>query len=400
MQDAATDPIVTANALEITLALALTATLAAAAALATGRVARRLLNVVGREELGTLPLARRTLRVARVVTFLVVFVVLAFPALDLAGFNPGVGLNSADLGYWAARTGVRIVALLLLAFVVVRVITIVISRAELDLSVGTGLDALERRKRAQTIASLARRVLTGLIWATALLIVLRELQVDITPVLAGAGILGLAVGFGAQTLVRDVISGFFLIIEDQVRVGDVAVVNGTGGLVEQINLRTIVLRDFEGIVHMFPNGEIKTLANRTKDFAFYVIDLPIEYGADPEQVAALVREAGAVLMADAKFAPSILEPVEIVGVDDFRDSAVIFKLRIKTIPLKQWEVGRELRRTPQAGHPRPAGPQAGAGGPRPQLERGVPRIHARPRPGRGRALHSLPDCPLPGGLPG
>ena len=344
MQDAATDPIVTANALEITLALALTATLAAAAALATGRVARRLLNVVGREELGTLPLARRTLRVARVVTFLVVFVVLAFPALDLAGFNPGVGLNSADLGYWAARTGVRIVALLLLAFVVVRVITIVISRAELDLSVGTGLDALERRKRAQTIASLARRVLTGLIWATALLIVLRELQVDITPVLAGAGILGLAVGFGAQTLVRDVISGFFLIIEDQVRVGDVAVVNGTGGLVEQINLRTIVLRDFEGIVHMFPNGEIKTLANRTKDFAFYVIDLPIEYGADPEQVAALVREAGAALQADAKFAPSILEPVEIVGVDDFRDSAVILKLRIKTIPLKQWEVGRELRR--------------------------------------------------------
>jgi small-conductance mechanosensitive channel len=344
MQDAATAPIVSANALEITLALALTATLAAAAALATGRVARRLLNVVGREELAAVPLARRTLRVARVLTFLVVFVVLAFPALDLAGFNPGVGLNSADLGQWAARTGVRIVALLLLAFVVVRVITIVISRAELDLAAGTGLDALERRKRAQTIASLARRVLTGLIWATALLIVLRELHVDITPVLAGAGILGLAVGFGAQTLVRDVISGFFLIIEDQVRVGDVAVVNGTGGLVEQINLRTIVLRDFEGIVHMFPNGEIKTLANRTKDFAFYVIDLPIEYGADPEKVAALVREAGAALMADAKFAPSILEPVEIVGVDDFRDSAVILKLRIKTIPLKQWEVGRELRR--------------------------------------------------------
>jgi moderate conductance mechanosensitive channel len=343
MQDAAT-PALSANVLEVTLALALAATLAAAAALATGRVARRLLDVVGREELATVPLARRTLRLAKVVTFLVVFVVLAFPALDLAGFSPGVGLNSEDLGQWAARTGVRIVALLLLAFIVVRVITIVISRAEMDLSVGTGLDALERRKRAQTIASLARRVLTGLIWATALLIVLRELHVDITPVLAGAGILGLAVGFGAQTLVRDIISGFFLIIEDQVRVGDVAVVNGTGGLVEQINLRTIVLRDFEGTVHMFPNGEIKTLANRTKDFAFYVIDLPIEYGANPDSVAAVVREAGAALQADPKFAPSILEPVEIVGVDAFQDSAVILKLRIKTIPLKQWEVGRELRR--------------------------------------------------------
>jgi len=344
IQDPIADPAVSANVVEITLALALTATIAVAAALLTGRLARRLLDVVGREELASVRLAHRTLRVVKAMTFLIVFVVLAFPALDLAGFRPGVGLNSEDLGQWAARTGVRIVALLLLAFVVVRVITIVISRAELELSVGTGLAALERRKRAQTIASLARRVLTGLIWTTAILIVLRELHVDITPVLAGAGILGLAVGFGAQTLVRDVISGFFLIIEDQVRVGDVAVVNGTGGLVEQINLRTIVLRDFEGAVHMFPNGEIKTLANRTKDFAFYVIDLPIEYGADPDTVGALVREAGDALQADLKFAPSILAPVEIVGVDDFRDSAVILKLRIKTIPLKQWEVGRELRR--------------------------------------------------------
>ena len=109
-----------------------------------------------------------------------------------------------------------------------------------------------------------RRALSALIWTTAVLIVLRELDVDITPVLTGAGIVGLAIGFGAQTLVRDVITGFFLIVEDQVRVGDVAMVNGIGGLVEQINLRTIVLRDVEGVVHVIPNGEIKTLANRTQ----------------------------------------------------------------------------------------------------------------------------------------
>ena len=344
MQDAAAAPVLSENALEVTLALAMAATLAAAAALAAGRVARRLLNIVGHDELANQPLARRTLRVARGITFLVAFVALAFPALDLAGFNPGVGLASEDLGRWAARTGLRIIALFLLAFVIVRVITIVISRAEMDLSMGTGLDALERRKRAQTISSLARRVLTGLIWATTILIVLRELDVDITPVLAGAGILGLAVGFGAQTLVRDIISGFFLIIEDQVRVGDVAIVNGTGGLVEQINLRTIVLRDMEGVVHTFPNGEIKTLANRTKDFAYYVIELGFEYGEDVERVVSVVKEAGAAVIADPQFAPSILEPVEVLGVDDFRDSAVILKVRIKTIPLKQWEVGRELRR--------------------------------------------------------
>jgi small-conductance mechanosensitive channel len=337
-------PAIPANALEITLALALAATLAVAAALTIGRIARRLFNVIGREELAAEPLAQRTLRIARALTFVVVFLALAFPALDWAGVRPGVGMEPQDLGQWATRTGLRIVALLLMAFVIVRLVSAVIVRAERDLDVGSGLDALERRKRAQTIASLARRALSGLIWSCAVLIVLRELDVDITPVLAGAGILGLAVGFGAQTLVRDVITGFFLIVEDQVRVGDVATVNGIGGLVEQINLRTIVLRDLEGVVHVIPNGEIKTLANRTKDYAYYVIDLGIEYEADIDQVIGLVQEAGRDLLADPRFAPSILEPVEVLGLDAFTESAVTLKVRIKTVPLKQWEVGRELRR--------------------------------------------------------
>jgi moderate conductance mechanosensitive channel len=337
-------PAVPANVLEVTLAVALAATLAGAAALAVGRVARRVLTAIGRENTLAEPLAHGTLRVVRLMSFLVVFAVLAFPALDLAGVNLAVGLHSEDLGRWAAETGIRIVALMLLAFVVVRILSAVIVRAERDMSVGTGLDALERRKRAQTLASVVRRGLSILIWTTAVLIVLRELDVDITPVLTGAGIVGLAVGFGAQTLVRDVITGFFLIIEDQVRVGDVAMVNGTGGLVEQINLRTIVLRDFEGVVHVIPNGEIKTLANRTKDYSYYVIDLGIDYDADTDRVIALVRDTGATLMREPEFAPFILEPVEVLGVDDFKDSSVTLKMRIKTVPLKQWEVGRELRR--------------------------------------------------------
>jgi small-conductance mechanosensitive channel len=337
-------PAVPPNILEITLALALAAVVAAAAALVVGRVARRLLTAVGRESLANEPLAQRTLRAARVTTFVVGFLVFAFPALDFAGVELQAGLGSGDLGRWAAVTGVRILALLLLAFIVVRVLSAVIVRAESDIDVGTGLDALERRKRAQTIARLVRGALTGLIWTTAVLIILRELDVDITPVLTGAGIVGLAIGFGAQTLVRDVITGFFLIVEDQVRVGDVAMVNGTGGLVEQINLRTIVLRDFEGVVHVFPNGEIKTLANRTKDFSYYVIDLGVEYDADVDQVIALVRATGSQLQADPAYGPFILEPVEVLGVDDFKDSVVTLKMRIKTVPLKQWDVGRELRR--------------------------------------------------------
>jgi len=358
--------------LDVTLALLMAATIAAAAALGVGRLAHRLLTAVGRQSLASEPIVERTLRAARAMTFIVVLAVVAFPALDLAGVEVHAGLQSEDLGRWAATTGVRILALLLLAFVVVRTLSAVIVRAENELEVGSGLDALERRKRAQTIARLLRGALTGLIWTTAALIVLRELDVDITPVLTGAGIVGLAIGFGAQTLVRDVITGFFLIVEDQVRVGDVAMVNGIGGFVEQINLRTIVLRDVEGIVHVVPNGEIKTLANRTKDYSYYVINLGIEYDADVDHIIALVREAGAALQADPAYAASILEPVEVLGVDDFKDSVVTLKVRIKTVPLKQWEVGRELRRRIKKIFDR-----EGIRIPSPQLEVRL----SRPRPG-------------------
>jgi small conductance mechanosensitive channel len=322
------------------------ATLAAFAALFAGRLARRVLTTVSRETHHQVaePLARGTLRVVRLMTFVVMFAIFAFPFLDVAGVKLGVGLHSDDLGRWAAETGVRIVALLVLAFVVVRILSAVIVRAERELASGSGLDALERRKRAQTLASVVRRALSALIWTVAGLMVLRELDVDITPVLTGAGIVGLAIGFGAQTLVRDIISGFFLIIEDQVRVGDVAVVNTIGGLVEEINLRTIVLRDMEGAVHVIPNGEIKTLSNRTKDFSYYVVTLGIEYDEDTDRVVAAVRQAAAGLTADPAYGPHILEPIEILGVDDFQDSSVALKFRIKTVPLKQWEVGRELRR--------------------------------------------------------
>jgi small conductance mechanosensitive channel len=174
--------------------------------------------------------------------------------------------------------------------------------------------------------------------------ILREFRIDIAPVLAGAGIAGVALGFGAQTLVRDVISGFFLILEDQVRVGDVAAINGTGGLVEEINLRTIVLRDVDGTVHVFPNGAINTLANRSKDFSYYVIDLGITYREDPDRVVAVLKEVGADLQRDPQFGPFILEPIEVLGIDAFADWSVRLKLRIKTVPLKQWDVGRELRK--------------------------------------------------------
>jgi moderate conductance mechanosensitive channel len=174
--------------------------------------------------------------------------------------------------------------------------------------------------------------------------ILQQFKIDIAPVLTGAGIAGVAVGFGAQTLVRDVISGFFLLFENQVRVGDVAAINGTGGLVEQLNLRTIVLRDVEGTVHVFPNGAISTLANKSKDYSYYVIDLGVSYREDPDRVAAILREVGAEMQADPTYGPFILGPLEIQGVDAFADWWMVIKMRIKTVPLKQWDVGRELRK--------------------------------------------------------
>jgi small conductance mechanosensitive channel len=289
-------------------------------------------------------LVRGPLRLVSIATFLLLVVVLLFPAFELAGLQPRVGHRLQPAAGWIFDSGLSVLMIALVAYALVRATALIVKRFEFEVTKGTTLDALERAKRARTLGSVVSKVMTALISGIAGLMILREFGLDITPVLTGAGIAGLAVGFGAQTLVRDIISGFFLILEDQVRVGDVAAINGTGGLVEEINLRTIVLRDAEGTVHVFPNGSINTLANRSKDFSYYVIDLGISYREDPDRVAAILREVSGELQADPKFAPFILEPVEILGVDAFTDWAVTMKFRIKTVPLKQWEVGREFRK--------------------------------------------------------
>ena len=174
--------------------------------------------------------------------------------------------------------------------------------------------------------------------------VLQQVGVEIGPILASAGVLGLAVGFGAQNLVRDVISGFFLILEDQVRVGDVAIVNGTGGLVEKINFRTLVLRDLSGTVHVIPNGAVNSMANMTKEWSAYVFDIGVAYKEDVDRVIEVMRQVGAELRGDPEFGPLLLEDVEIFGLDQFGDSALVIKGRLKTLPIKQWDVGREFKR--------------------------------------------------------
>ncbi len=241
-------------------------------------------------------------------------------------------------------TLIRILLIGAVAYVVIRLATAAARRLERNMSRGDGFEGAERRKRAQTIGRIVQKTISIVIATMAMLMVLRQLDIDITPVLTGAGIVGLAVGFGAQTLVRDVISGFFLIFEDQIRVGDVAVVNGQGGLVEEVNLRTLVLRDEKGAVHIFPNGEVKTLANMSKDFSYYVVTVGVAYDGDVDRVVEAMNAAGMVVARNPDLAPHILEPLEVLGVDAFEPGQLVVKARIKTVPLKQWLVGRELRK--------------------------------------------------------
>lgn len=202
----------------------------------------------------------------------------------------------------------------------------------------------ESAKRVETLVRLLRQGVLIALWVMVLLIILREVGVEITPILASAGIVGLAVGFGAQNLVRDVISGFFMILENQVRVGDVAIVNGTGGVVEKVNFRTIVLRDLSGVVHVFPNGAVSTMSNMTKEWSGYVLDMGVAYKEDVDKVMDVMRQVAAEMRTDEYFGTLMIHDIEIFGVDDFADSAVVIKARLKTKPIKQWEVGREYRR--------------------------------------------------------
>ncbi|HET9963485.1 MAG TPA: mechanosensitive ion channel family protein [Nitrospiraceae bacterium] len=241
----------------------------------------------------------------------------------------------------------RILLVLLLGYVAIRFVRLGLQQLEKVIVLASDQSdqlAGVAQKRAATLTGILRTIaLTG-IWAIVLIITLQSVGLDMTPILAGAGILGLAVGFGAQNLVRDVISGFFIILEDQIRLGDVAVINGTGGLVETITFRTISLRDFSGVVHIIPNGAINTLSNMTKEWSAFVLDMGVAYREDTDKVVKLMQDVGEELRHDPMFGSRMIEPIEVVGVEDFSDSAVTLRARIKTKPLEQWTIGREYRR--------------------------------------------------------
>lgn len=245
------------------------------------------------------------------------------------------------------KTGLRIAMLLLFAWFAMKLLQKFLQRLEKHLikkSEDEGEPASESEKRIETIVRLIKQACLIALWLTLGIVILKEFGVEIGPIIASAGVVGLAIGFGAQNLVRDFISGFFIILENQIRVGDVAILNGTGGLVEKINFRTTVLRDLGGVVHIFPNGTITTLSNLTNEWSAYVFDIGVAYKENTDLVIEVMQEVGKKMREDEKYGKSMLEELEIFGIDKFGDSSIIIKGRIKTKPIKQWEVGREFLR--------------------------------------------------------
>jgi small conductance mechanosensitive channel len=202
----------------------------------------------------------------------------------------------------------------------------------------------EYKKRAETLATVVTYLFNVIIFVVGAVTILSQFRIKVGPILAAAGVVGVAVGFGAQHLVRDVISGFFILLDDQIRAGDVVVIAGKGGLVEKVSLRMTILRDLAGNVHYVRNGEITVVTNMTKEYSRYVFDIGVAYREDVDEVIKVIKEVDEDLRGDPELGPEILEPIEILGLDQFADSAVIIKARTKTKPIKQWSVAREFNR--------------------------------------------------------
>lgn len=248
------------------------------------------------------------------------------------------------IGHAAVRASLEIVLIAVLAYAALRLISRAIDRLERRLAASPSPDGLEHAKRTRTLTALIANTSRIFIIATASVMVLDKLGVNITPILTLGSILGLAVGFGAQTLVKDVIAGFFLILENQIRVGDSAEINGVGGLVEAIHLRTVILRDVRGAVHIFPCGSITMTTNLTKDFAYAVVDIIVPLERDPDASINALKEIGADLRKDSAWRDAVIDAVEVLGIDTIGPAGLTIRARIKTLPQRQWDVARELRR--------------------------------------------------------
>jgi small conductance mechanosensitive channel len=242
----------------------------------------------------------------------------------------------------AAGAGLRIVAIVGAAWIAVAVGQRAVR--SLRMRIASRLDDREAVQRAETLGRVVRYLIAVVVSIVAGMLVLGELGVSVAPILGAAGVVGLAVGFGAQSLVKDFFTGFFLLLENQIRQGDVVRIGEHSGLVEEVTLRYVRLRDYEGHVHFVPNGMVGSVVNMSRGFAQAVIDASVAYGADLDDAMAVMREVAADMRRDPAFAERILDDLEMAGVDRWADSAVIIRARLRVKPLEQWAVRREYLR--------------------------------------------------------
>ena len=244
---------------------------------------------------------------------------------------------------WLLNHGIPIILIVIVALVARKILKSAIHRFEKRLE-QDGIVPSEREKRAKTLSGITSTTITVVMYLAAAMMIITECGINIGPLLAGAGIAGVAIGFGAQSLVKDVISGFFLLMENQIRVGDVANIAGIGGLVEAINLRTTRLRDLEGKVHIIPNGSIEVATNFTREWSRALVEIGVAYKEDVDTVIGVLKEVGEEMSNDPAFKEVILEPLTVLGLDSFGDSSVNIRVFFKTLPIKQWDVAREFRK--------------------------------------------------------
>lgn len=258
----------------------------------------------------------------------------------MKSFFGRIGMDIGEEGMALLGPGFRILLILVLAFAAMALAHRLIRTLRLFLS--RNVEDAEELKRIQTLGRVFRYSASVIVTLLAGLLILNELGISIAPILGAAGVVGIAVGFAAQNLIKDYFNGFFLLLENQMRQGDVVEAGGKAGVVEEITLRYVRMRDYDGNVHFVPNGAITTVTNMTRGFAHAVVDIGVAYREDLGEALEVMRATGAEMRADAVFGPKILEDVEIVGVEKWADSAVILRCRFKVAPIEQWSVRREF----------------------------------------------------------
>jgi small conductance mechanosensitive channel len=251
------------------------------------------------------------------------------------------------VGFWLITSGLKVLLIIILSFVASRLLGMLTSYLGRRIKQLDDVDGSELDKRTETIFSIVHNSGVGIILITAILMILDELTIDITPVLASVGVVGLALGLGAQTLVKDIIGGIFILVEGHYRVGDLVELEGKTGTVEAMTLRVTCVRDFQGDLHIIPNGDIRLVTNKGRDWSRAIVDVSIVYEEDIDRAITALDEIGRRASEDSEIGRVMLEAPTVTGVEGLENGEIRLRLIVKTIANEQWEVQRFLRRRVQ-----------------------------------------------------